>query len=755
MCALCGLNIVHTTDTLNDGKTGSTASAAVVPDNTGANAEQPGFDGIAGSIATTSTLSSDSFVRGYVNSLTDEDWYRVTLSAGQTYTFAMDGMGQGAIADAYLRLCDAAGVQLAFDDDNGPIANSLLTFTATTSGTYYISAGSFGEGGYGNLTGQYQLTMKNASSPYFPTVTVTDIADYLSNTYWEQTGSAARHWTGSSITFNVQGLEPERAALARIAFQTWSDVCNLTFVETTGSALITLDDSDPGSAYATSTLFGSAISSSSINVSSDWFGGDDAVDSYTLQTFIHEIGHAIGLGHAGPYNGSATYGVDNAYANDFWHLSIMSDMDQADAGTGSYRFVLTPEMADILAVERYYGAPTTTRAGDTIYGHGSTAGSLYDFATYSEAPALTIFDSGGNDTLDASGYSQNQLIDLQGGNFSNIGGLTGNIGIYTTTVIENAVGGSGNDTILGNAADNKLVGGAGTDLLDGGTGNDTADYSAATHAVTVDLGAGTASGGAEVGNDTLANIENATGGAGNDHLTGNSLANMLDGGLGTNILDGGAGSDTVSYASATAGITARLDLGFGLHSADGLFDTYISIENVTGSDFADTIVGEAGVANVLCGGGGDDILSAKASTPSSVVAGNDVLFGGQGLGAQHQPRHLQPRDGVGQLRRRRDGRLDVVSQSHDDRSGPHRRRQRRHDDGRLGQRLRLLSRRRHRSTAAPATTGRWRRCRPRASIWTWPRPGSRTPGARPRTTPSRRRDRRRRRHRRRYRATTP
>src|ERR1044072_8465233 len=130
MCSLCGLNIVHATPDIDEGTTSGTTSAAVISNDTGTNAEGPGFDSVAGSIATIATLTSDSSVRGYVNSLTDQDWYRITLSGGQTYTFAMDGMGQGAVADAYLRLFDASGSQLALDDDSGPITCSLLTFTA-------------------------------------------------------------------------------------------------------------------------------------------------------------------------------------------------------------------------------------------------------------------------------------------------------------------------------------------------------------------------------------------------------------------------------------------------------------------------------------------------------------------------------------------------------------------------------------------------------------------------------------------------
>lgn len=110
----------------------------------------------------------------------------------------------------------------------------------------------------------------------------------------------------------------------------------------------------------------------------------------------------------------------------------------------------------------------------------------------------------------------------------------------------------GSDVLLGGMGGDSLIGGAGDDRIDGGLNTDFVSYADATAAVTVDLTAGTARGGA--GSDTLINIEAAYGSAFNDRLTGNYLSNLLvgdagndtlEGMSGSNYLDGGAGTDTL------------------------------------------------------------------------------------------------------------------------------------------------------------------------------------------------------------------
>ena len=233
-------------------------------------------------------------------------------------------------------------------------------------------------------------------------------------------------------------------------------------------------------AYTSASWYGGgAIASATVNISSDWittdggaYDGKTGIDSYGYQTYIHEIGHALGLGHQGPYNGSASYSTNAIYANDTWQYSIMSYFSEQNYSGSSYRYVVTPQMADIYAVASIYGAATSTRTGDTVYGFNSNAGAVFNFGNYTSAPALTIYDSGGNDTLDCSGYSAAQTIDLHPGAFSSVGGLVNNIGIALNAIIEKAIGGSGNDTLIANDAGCTLSGGGGNDTLIGGAGND-------------------------------------------------------------------------------------------------------------------------------------------------------------------------------------------------------------------------------------------------------------------------------------------
>ena len=106
-----------------------------------------------------------------------------------------------------------------------------------------------------------------------------------------------------------------------------------------------------------------AIAYANIVISSDWitndggaYDGKTGIDSYGYQTYVHEIGHALGLGHQGPYNGSASYSANATYANDTWQYSIMSYFAENNYSGSSYRYVVTPQMADIYAIGSIYGA---------------------------------------------------------------------------------------------------------------------------------------------------------------------------------------------------------------------------------------------------------------------------------------------------------------------------------------------------------------------------------------------------------------
>jgi serralysin len=439
---------------------------------------------------------------------------------------------------------------------------------------------------------------------------------------------------GLAEYFNFAPFTEAQRAAAREAMQGWDDVVAVTFREASA------DDADMNFgnlASAPTTQAYARIPTAGLDATLGGqvreIGGDSWISAsqasnfqldeggYGLQTLAHEIGHSIGISHPGGYNAapglSITYAANAEYAQDTRAYTIMSYFQGSSiAGTRHFDFRISttayagaPLIHDILAAQRIYGADMTTRTGDTVYGFNSNAGrDQYDF-TKTPAPISAIWDAGGIDTIDASGFDTTQVIDLTPGSLSSIGGvtlasaptfeqvlanraaaniplgtytravydanmanlaanpevgrLTDNFGIAYGVTIENAIGGSGNDTIIGNAVDNVLKGNAGSDTLSGKAGNDTLDGGAGDDTMYGGLGDDlyfVDSAGDFVvevdgdGTDTVSSsisyalgtdVENLILTGGATHGLGNELANVITGNALGNRLSGGLGNDTL------------------------------------------------------------------------------------------------------------------------------------------------------------------------------------------------------------------
>ena len=439
---------------------------------------------IPGDTSTTSVVTVGSTTNGTLEVVGDHDWYKIVLTAGQSITVTINGV---TLEDPYVYIRNAAGNVIAENDDINPgiVRDSKVSFTATTSGVYYIDVGAFDAdvGGPGDYAGTFQVVVSTYTPP--PLVSTDTIAGQLINGYWGGP-SEAHHFNvapGGTIDVNLTQISAAGQTLARAALQLWSDVIGVTFREVTSGGQILFGEDTDG-AFTDGSWSNGIIDFSHVNIGLDWLSSygagpnNDQLGSYAFQSYVHEIGHALGLGHAGNYNGTADYFSDALFRNDSWSTSIMSYFSPHDNTYFSTQgfsedFSVTPMIADIAAMQQMYGLSTTTRTGDTIYGYNSNADRSIFHANLYPDVALTIVDSGGTDTIDYSGFGGNQVINLNSETFSNVNGSIGNLSIGRGTVIENAKTGGGADSLIGNDVANLLQSGGGVDTLIGNGGNDT------------------------------------------------------------------------------------------------------------------------------------------------------------------------------------------------------------------------------------------------------------------------------------------
>ena len=464
----------------------------------------------------------------------------------------------------------------------------------------------------------------------FPNASSVWSTDPLSG-YGPITGYDSEPWSP-----HYEALSASEANRFTSALQTWSNVANLNFVlvnddtTTVGDIRVAYSYGDDAQAWAyapNNTPYGGDVW---INSNSTSYHNPANDGSYAFFTFIHELGHALGLKH--PF-------AQSAY-NSTTMTGIYSDLDSVvttvmsySAAPGNWSTHLsynptTPMVYDILAIQVIYGENTSYHTGDDIYNFSTNGDYLQ-----------TIWDAGGNDTIVCTG-SESVMIDLNEGCGSRIGNSVyvlnqygirlnsvSNVWIAYGAMIENATSGSGNDTLTGNQLNNILTGGLGNDTLKGRTGNDTLN-----------------------------------GGDGWDQLEGDEGNDILDGGAGWDFLLGGTGNDTylVDLKTIGTGITARADLEDMISDSSGI-DTlalrgtaapeatiastlYLryGIENLDASatsstklnligNFDNNVITGNAADNFIDGGFGSDLLIGGAGNDTlSGADGNDTLIGGIG-----------------------------------------------------------------------------------------------------------------------------
>jgi serralysin len=574
---------------------------------------------IPGDNTTTEIVTQGGMRQETLETVGDTDWFRLDFTAG-SFTIDLIGLdhdagnGLGALTDTFLRVYDAAGGFLFDNDDGGPGLFSSITLNAGGSGTIYVEAAAFD----GLEAGDYQLSVSESFTPITPPAPTpgTPLEALQGSTQLDDSGPIMVYYSvvgdeydRGDTTYTATGVNAYEQGQLQSIFDVIETMVDIDFQVTTVRADADLEWATavlPSTGGGTLLGFFNFPSSSGqggfgvLNNDGPNFpfwnsapGGTLDTGGFMYGTAIHEIGHGLGLGH--PHdsgNGTVTMqGVTSSSDRGDFNLNsspytVMSyNEGWVDNPAGQANSISsTGQAASFGALD--VAALQAVYGANATYNNGNDTYTLFDSdATGTGAGYYTTWDTGGTDEFVYVG-TKDTTIDLR----------------EATLQYEDG-GGGFMSFVNGVIAGRTIAAGVEIENATGGDGDDT------------------------LTGNTLGNVLN--GGVGTDSLFGLAGQDTLIGGAGADALDGGNGLDWASYADAAARVVLNLTIGSGTQG-DAAGDTYTSIERVQGSDFNDIMT--AGATSTLIRGGlGNDVVRSGAGDDDlRGDEGNDTIYGGAG-----------------------------------------------------------------------------------------------------------------------------